>query len=71
VVALAAVLAVRWVVSAGRYSAVIAKLTGHRVRVLAGHGRVRDRQLRICGITRGGLFAQLRRQGAWRLGDLR
>jgi uncharacterized membrane protein YcaP (DUF421 family) len=39
--------------------------------VLVEHGRVRDRQLRICGITRSDLFAQLRQQGAYRLEDLR
>jgi uncharacterized membrane protein YcaP (DUF421 family) len=71
VVALAAILAAHWVVSAARYSAVIAKLTDHRVRVLVEHGRVRDRQLRICGITKSDLFAQLRQQGAYRLEDLR
>ncbi|HEX5296456.1 MAG TPA: YetF domain-containing protein [Streptosporangiaceae bacterium] len=71
VVALATILAAHWVISASRYSAVIAKLTDHRVRVLVEHGRVRDRQLRICGITKGDLFAQLRQQGAYRLEDLR
>jgi uncharacterized membrane protein YcaP (DUF421 family) len=71
VVALLTILIAHWLISVGRYSAVIAKLTDHRVRVLVEHGRVRDRQLRICGITRSDLFAQLRQQGAYRLEDLR
>ena len=58
-------------ISTSRYSAVIAKLTDRRVRVLVEHGRLRDRQLRICGITKTDLFPQLRQQGAYRLEDLR
>jgi uncharacterized membrane protein YcaP (DUF421 family) len=71
VVALLTILAAHWLISTIRYSAIIAKLTDHRVRVLLEHGRLRDRQLRLCGITRSDLFAQLRQQGAYRLEDLR
>jgi uncharacterized membrane protein YcaP (DUF421 family) len=72
VVALVTILAAHWLVSTGRYGApVVAKLTDHRVRVLVDHGRLRDRQLRVCGITKSDLFAQLRQQGVYRLEDLR
>ena len=70
-VALATILAAHWVISTGRSAVPVAKLTDHRVRVLVEHGRVRDRQLRVCGITRNDLFAQLRQQGVYRLADLR
>jgi uncharacterized membrane protein YcaP (DUF421 family) len=69
-VALAAILAAHWVLSVGRHSGVIAMLTDHRVRVLVAHGRLRDRQLRICGITKSDLFAQLRQQDAYRLEEV-
>lgn len=71
VAALATILAGHWLVSAGRYSALVAKLTDHRVRVLVEHGRLRERELRICGITHNDLFSQLRQQGAYRIEDLR
>lgn len=71
VVALLTILVAHTVISAGRFSAVVAKLTDHRVRVLVRHGRVCGRQLRICGITESDLFAQLRQQGVYRLEDLR
>jgi uncharacterized membrane protein YcaP (DUF421 family) len=71
VVALMTILAAHWLLSIGRFSPVISRLTDHRVRVLLEHGQVRDRQLRVCGITREDLLSQLRQHGIYRLEDLR
>jgi uncharacterized membrane protein YcaP (DUF421 family) len=71
VVALLTILVAHSLVTASRYTPLVAKLTDHRVRVLAEHGRIRDRQLRVCGITRSDLIAQLRHRGVYRLEDLR
>jgi uncharacterized membrane protein YcaP (DUF421 family) len=69
--ALLTILAAHGLVSAGRQSTVVAKVTDHRVRVLVDHGRLRERQLRVCGVTKSDLFSQLRQQGVYRLEDLR
>ncbi len=71
VVALLTILAAHTVVAFGRYLPAVTKLTDHRVRVLVQDGQVRDRQLRVCGITEADLIAQLRQQGVGDLGDLR
>lgn len=71
VVALFTVLLAHFAVTLGRYHPVVAKLTDHRVRVLVAHGRVRQRQMLLCGLTENDLIAQLRQQGVRRLGDLR
>jgi uncharacterized membrane protein YcaP (DUF421 family) len=71
VVALATVLAAHAVVTFGRYLPWLAKLTDHRVRVLVDHGRLRRRQLLVCGLTEADLSAQLRQQGVYDLEDLR
>jgi uncharacterized membrane protein YcaP (DUF421 family) len=47
------------------------KLVDHRVRVLVEHGRVRPDQLRICGVTRHDLVAQLRQRGIFDLSAVR
>lgn len=54
VAGLAATLAGHWPVSAGRCSAPIAKLTDRRV--LVERGRLGERGLHVCGITRNDLF---------------
>lgn len=71
VVALVAILAAHTVVTLGRFSPLVAKLTDHRVRVLVAHGEVRRRQLRICGLTENDLFAHLRQQGVYDVAALR
>lgn len=70
VAALLTILAAHGLISTSRFSTLAAKLTDHRVRVLVAHGRLRERQLRICGITKSDLFAQLRQQGVYRVEDL-
>jgi uncharacterized membrane protein YcaP (DUF421 family) len=71
VVALLVVLIAHALVSFARYVPRVAKLTDHRVRVLVDHGRLRRRQLLVCGLTEADLHAQLRRQGVYDLGELR
>lgn len=48
-----------------------AKLTDHHVRVLVDHGRLRHRQLLVCGLAEDDLFGQLRQHGVYEIGDLR
>ncbi len=71
VAALVTILAAHTAVTFGRYLPWVAKLTDHRVRILVEHGRVRRRQLLICGLTESDLFAHLRQQGVYSLSDLR
>jgi uncharacterized membrane protein YcaP (DUF421 family) len=71
VVALVTILAAHAAMTFGRYLPWVAKLTDHRVRVLVDHGRLRRRQLRVCGLTDSDLFAQLRQQGVFDLDGLR
>jgi uncharacterized membrane protein YcaP (DUF421 family) len=71
VVALATILAAHAVVTYARFSESVTRLTDHRVRMLVDHGRVRRRQLLLCGITEGDLFSELRRRGVRDLDELR
>lgn len=71
VVALLTVLAAHAAVTFGRYLPGVTKLTEHRVRILVEHGRLRRRQLLICGLTEADLYAHLRQQGVFDLSDLR
>jgi uncharacterized membrane protein YcaP (DUF421 family) len=71
VVALLTVLVAHAVITFGRYLPWLARLTDHRIRVLVEHGRLRPRQLLVCGLTEADLFAQLRQQGVHDLGELR
>lgn len=71
VVALLVILLAHALVTFARYVPWLAKLTDHRVRVLVDHGRLRRRQLVVCGLTEADLYAQLRRQGVYRLEGLR
>jgi uncharacterized membrane protein YcaP (DUF421 family) len=71
VVALLTILAAHAAVTFGRYVPGVVRLTDHRVRVLVEHGRVRRRQLHICGLTEGDLYAHLRQQGVYSLSSLR
>jgi uncharacterized membrane protein YcaP (DUF421 family) len=71
VVALLTILLAHALLTFGRYLPWVAKVTDHRVRVLVEHGRLRRRQLVVCGLTENDLFSQLRQQGAYDLGSLR
>ena len=71
VVALLTILLAHALVTFGRYLPWLTKLTDHRVRVLVEHGRLRRRQLLVCGLTEADLFAHLRQQGVYELDGLR
>ncbi len=66
-----AIVAVHRLLSVLRFSPLVGKLVDHRVRVLVTDGRVRRRQLRLCGLTDNDLFAELRLQGVFALTDVR
>ena len=70
-VAMATILAAHWLATIGRFNSWIVKLVDHRVRVLVDHGRLRDDQLRLCGLTESEVLAQLRRRGVASLSELR
>lgn len=70
-VAVVALVVVHRLVSALRFTRPIAKLVDHRVRILVEHGQVRRDQLRKCAITENDLYAHLRQQGFFNLGDIR
>lgn len=70
-VALVTLIAVHRVASILRFNPVLGKLSDHRVRVLVSHGRLRSRQLRVCGLTENDLYAQLRQRGIYSLEGLR
>lgn len=67
VAALLTLLIAHAVITFGRYLPWVAKLTDHRVRVLVERGKLRPRQLVVCGLTRADLFAQLRQHGVFDL----
>jgi uncharacterized membrane protein YcaP (DUF421 family) len=47
------------------------KLFSHRIRVLVHDGKLRHRQLRLCGLTDNDVFAHLREHGVGDVADLR
>ena len=65
------ILAAHTLVMFGRFNRRVAKIVDHRIRVLVDHGRVRQDQLKICGLTENDLSSQLRQLGAHRLDELR
>lgn len=71
IVALITILAAHGVLAYARYGRWFTHLTDHRVRVLIEHGRIRHRQLVLCGITEDDLYSELRRRGVFSLADLR
>ena len=71
VVALLTILLAHTLVTFGRYLPWLTKLTDHRVRVLVDHGRLRRRQLLVCGLTEADLYSQLRQQGVYDVAGLR
>lgn len=62
-VALVTLIVLHRLLSLARFSAAFGRLVDHRIRLLVVDGRVRPRQLRVCGLTEGDLFAHLREQG--------
>ena len=70
-VALVTILAAHTLVMFGRFNRRVAKIVDHRIRVLVDHARVRQDQLKICGLTENDLSSQLRQLGAHRLDELR
>src|SRR5438309_6901293 len=66
-VALVTILAAHTLVMFGRFDRRVGKFVDHRIRVLVDHGRVRQDQLRICGLTENDLSSQLRQLGVHRL----
>jgi uncharacterized membrane protein YcaP (DUF421 family) len=71
VVALVTILIAHTVVTFARYQGWVSRVTDHRVRVLLDNGRLRHRQLLLCGITEGDLFAELRQRGIFDIEGLR
>ncbi|MEV5705246.1 YetF domain-containing protein [Actinoallomurus sp. NPDC052274] len=70
-VALVTLIVMHHVVSRLRFHPIFRRLTDHRIRVLVAHGRIRRRQLRICGLTESDLVAQLRQRGVFGLSGVR
>ena len=70
-VAVATLVVVHRIVSVLRFTAPVAKLVDHRVRVLVEHGRLRMDQLRKCAITESDLFSHLRQRGFFELDGIR
>jgi uncharacterized membrane protein YcaP (DUF421 family) len=70
-VAVVALVVIHRVVSALRFTRLVAKLADHRVRVLVVDGDVRHRELRRCVLTENDLYAHLRQQGYFNLDDIR
>ncbi|MDQ2814211.1 MAG: DUF421 domain-containing protein [Actinomycetota bacterium] len=59
------------VVSVLRCYPVVRRVTDHRIRILVDHGRIRRRQMRVCGLTEADLQSGLRQQGFASLDDIR
>lgn len=70
-VALLTIIAAHRLVSVGRFNRLFNKLADHRIRILVADGRLRRRELRICGLTDNDLFAQLRQRGVTSLAGVR
>lgn len=69
-VALLSIVPVHRTASLLRFHPRFGRLTDHRVRVLVVDGKVRPRQLRICGLTDSDLFAELRLKGVFNVRNL-
>lgn len=69
-VALLTLIVVHRLASLARFHPVLGKLADHRVRVLVAHGAVRHDQLRLCGLTDGDLYAQLRQRGVYEISQI-
>jgi uncharacterized membrane protein YcaP (DUF421 family) len=54
-----------------RFNPVFGKLLDHRVRVLVENGRIRDSELRRCGLTDHDLYRELRQRGVFDVRSLR
>ncbi|SEG83554.1 Uncharacterized membrane protein YcaP, DUF421 family [Thermomonospora echinospora] len=71
VVALVTFVVLHRVINLARFKPVFGRLLEHQVRVLVAHGRIREDQLRLCGLTTGDLFAHLRQRGVFELSGIR
>jgi uncharacterized membrane protein YcaP (DUF421 family) len=69
--ALLTIIACHWLVTAARFRPLVSRAVDYRVRVLVEHGRVRTREMRVCGITHGDLLSHLRQQGVHSLEGVR
>jgi uncharacterized membrane protein YcaP (DUF421 family) len=69
--ALVTFVAVHRAASLLRLSPLLGKVMDHRLRVLVADGKIRDRELKLCGLTENDLFGQLRQRGIFELDDLR
>lgn len=69
--ALVTIIAAHRLISIARFHPRIAPLVGHRVRVLLADGRLRRRQLRLCGLTDDDLYVELRLHGVVDLAAVR
>jgi uncharacterized membrane protein YcaP (DUF421 family) len=69
-VAVVTLIVVHRTVSLLRYRPAVRRLTDHRIRVLVASGRLRRRQLWVCGLTEDDLDAALRQQGLTCLQDV-
>ncbi|MDQ6936230.1 MAG: DUF421 domain-containing protein [Actinomycetota bacterium] len=70
-VALVTIVAAHRLLSVLRFAPLVGKVVDHRVRVLVADGKVRRRQLRLCGLTDSDLFAELRLHGVFTLAQVR
>ncbi|MGI8450309.1 MAG: DUF421 domain-containing protein [Streptosporangiaceae bacterium] len=70
-VAVVTLIAAHRVVSLLRFYPAVRRVTDHRIRILADHGRIRRRQLWVCGLTESDLWSELRQQGIASLDDVR
>lgn len=70
-VALVTLVAVHRLASRARMHPLLGKVFDHRVRVLVADGKLRQRELRRCGLTDNDVFTQLRQQGVVSLEHVR
>jgi uncharacterized membrane protein YcaP (DUF421 family) len=70
-VAVVTLVAIHRIVGVLRYYPAVRRATDHRIRILVDHGRIRHRQLWICGLTESDLQSELRQQGLTSLDDVR
>jgi uncharacterized membrane protein YcaP (DUF421 family) len=70
-VALLTLIVIHRLVSVLRLHPAVRRLTDHRIRILVDQGRIRRRQLYICGLTEADLSSVLRQRGVTQLADVR
>lgn len=70
VVALLGIVGMHRLFSLLRFTAPVAAVADHRVRVLVAHGDLRRGELRRCGLTDADVYAELRLRGVFDLAEL-